>query len=88
MCKKLPSIQNQCQEFIDTYGDAILAILVQQIDPAQVSVFFIYERKVSEACLNCLIIQGVPNDTYLPVEGIIRNVAANSQGIHSRRGAR
>ncbi|EFN88386.1 prosaposin [Harpegnathos saltator] len=36
MCKKLLSIQNKCQEFIDIYGDAIVAILVQQIDPSQV----------------------------------------------------
>ncbi|XP_014467391.1 PREDICTED: prosaposin isoform X2 [Dinoponera quadriceps] len=36
ICRKLPSIGNKCQEFVDTYGDAIVAILVQEIDPAQV----------------------------------------------------
>lgn len=46
MCKKLPGIQNQCKEFIDTYGDAIVAILVQQIDPAQVNVFFAFLLEV------------------------------------------
>lgn len=37
ICKKLPgSIEGECNEFIDTYGDAIVAILVQEIDPAHV----------------------------------------------------
>lgn len=39
VCKKLPeSIENQCTQFVDLYGDAIVAILVQEIDPSQVSV--------------------------------------------------
>lgn len=41
VCKKIPSIENQCQEFLDTYGDAIVAILVQEIDPSQVMYFYI-----------------------------------------------
>lgn len=37
VCKRLPaSIKGECEEFIDTYGDAIVAILVQEIDPAHV----------------------------------------------------
>ncbi|XP_071553220.1 prosaposin isoform X1 [Temnothorax nylanderi] len=37
VCKKIPSsIEGECQEFINTYGDAIVAILVQEIDPSQV----------------------------------------------------
>ncbi|XP_076239363.1 prosaposin isoform X2 [Calliopsis andreniformis] len=37
VCKKLPeSIEGECSEFIDSYGDAIIALLVQEIDPSQV----------------------------------------------------
>lgn len=37
VCQKLPkSEQNNCQEFVNTYGDAVVAILAQQIDPSQV----------------------------------------------------
>lgn len=37
VCKKLPStVQNNCNQFIDTYGDALVAILAQEIDPSQV----------------------------------------------------
>lgn len=37
VCKKLPeSIENQCTQFVDLYGDAIVAILVQEIDPSQI----------------------------------------------------
>nr|XP_003705001.1 PREDICTED: prosaposin [Megachile rotundata]XP_012144582.1 PREDICTED: prosaposin [Megachile rotundata]XP_012144583.1 PREDICTED: prosaposin [Megachile rotundata] len=37
VCKRLPeSIKDQCTEFVDTYGDAVVAILVQEIDPSQV----------------------------------------------------
>ncbi|XP_050459796.1 prosaposin isoform X1 [Cataglyphis hispanica] len=36
ICKKLPSIEGKCQEFVDLYGDAIVAILAQEIDPSQV----------------------------------------------------
>lgn len=37
ICKKLPSIEGKCQEFVDLYGDAIVAILAQEIDPSQVN---------------------------------------------------
>lgn len=37
LCKKVPSpIEGKCEEFVNTYGDAVVAILVQQIDPSQV----------------------------------------------------
>ncbi|XP_029033068.1 prosaposin [Osmia bicornis bicornis] len=37
VCTKLPgSIKDECTEFVDSYGDAIVAILVQEIDPSQV----------------------------------------------------
>lgn len=39
ICIKVPSIEGECQEFIDTYGDAIVAILVQEIDPSQVLLY-------------------------------------------------
>lgn len=42
VCKKLPeSISEQCTQFVDLYGDAIVAILAQEIDPSQVSYKFI-----------------------------------------------
>lgn len=36
ICKKLPSIEGKCEEFIDAYGDAVVAILAQEIDPSQI----------------------------------------------------
>ncbi|XP_017796230.1 PREDICTED: prosaposin [Habropoda laboriosa] len=37
VCKLLPeSVYGQCTEFVDLYGDAIIAILIQEIDPSQV----------------------------------------------------
>lgn len=43
VCKKLPeSISDQCTQFVDLYGDAIVAILAQEIDPSQVSVKIYY----------------------------------------------
>ncbi|XP_043511576.1 prosaposin [Frieseomelitta varia] len=37
VCKKLPeSIADQCTQFVDLYGDAVVAILAQEIDPSQV----------------------------------------------------
>ncbi|XP_043672943.1 prosaposin [Vespula pensylvanica] len=37
ICKKLPnSIENECGQFVDTYGDAVVALLAQEIDPSQV----------------------------------------------------
>ena len=44
VCKKLPeSISEQCTQFVDLYGDAIVAILAQEIDPSQVSVQVYYK---------------------------------------------
>ncbi|XP_076629716.1 prosaposin isoform X2 [Colletes latitarsis] len=37
VCKKLPeSVRGECSEFVDNYGDVIVAILAQEIDPSQV----------------------------------------------------
>lgn len=37
VCVKLPeSMEGECSQFIDVYGDAVIAILVQEIDPAHV----------------------------------------------------
>ncbi|XP_020280351.1 prosaposin [Pseudomyrmex gracilis] len=36
ICKKVPSIKGKCEEFIETYGDAVMAILIQEIDPSEV----------------------------------------------------
>lgn len=36
-CDKLPSTVNEtCVQFVDTYGDAFVAILAQEIDPSTV----------------------------------------------------
>lgn len=45
VCRKLPSsIENDCNQFIDAYGDAVVAILAQEIDPSLVikNCLFIY----------------------------------------------
>lgn len=40
VCTKIPSsIEGECQEFINTYGDAVIAMLVQEIDPSQVLLY-------------------------------------------------
>lgn len=37
VCNKLPtSLKGECSEFVETYGDAVVAILAQEIDPSQV----------------------------------------------------
>lgn len=37
MCDKLPrSVNKECDSFVETYGDAVIAILAQEIDPSQV----------------------------------------------------
>ncbi|CAK9829953.1 PSAP [Anthophora retusa] len=37
VCNNLPgSLKGQCTEFVDVYGDAIVAILAEEIDPSQV----------------------------------------------------
>lgn len=36
-CDYLPgSVEGQCREFVDTYGNAVIALLAQEIDPSQV----------------------------------------------------
>jgi len=40
ICTKIPSsLEGKCEEFVNTYGDAVVAILVQEIDPSQVNIF-------------------------------------------------
>lgn len=37
VCEKLPSsVRSQCHEFVNLYGDAVVALLVQEIDPREV----------------------------------------------------
>lgn len=37
MCTKLPSsIEDECEQFVQTFGDAVVALLAQEIDPSQV----------------------------------------------------
>ena len=36
-CDHLPgAVKGQCREFVDTYGNAFIALLAQEIDPSQV----------------------------------------------------
>jgi len=36
-CDYLPaSVEGQCREFVDTYGNAVIALLAQEIDPSQI----------------------------------------------------
>jgi len=40
MCSKIPSsLEGECKEFVDIYGDAVVAILFQGINPLQVNIF-------------------------------------------------
>lgn len=37
MCDKVrKEFQSECQQFVDMYGDAVIALLIQEIDPSQV----------------------------------------------------
>jgi len=40
ICTKIPSsLEGECKEFVDIYGDAVVALIVQEIDPSQVNIF-------------------------------------------------
>ncbi|OAD53035.1 Proactivator polypeptide [Eufriesea mexicana] len=68
VCKKLPkSIEGQCTQFIDLYADALVAILIQEIDPSKVSEelmkfwanvpakYMLEEKKAKPNCPLCLL---------------------------------
>jgi hypothetical protein len=39
-CDHLPdAVEGQCREFVETYGNAFIALLAQEIDPSLVSYF-------------------------------------------------
>lgn len=67
VCSKLPSsVKNTCDEFIDTYGDAVVAILAQEIDPATViNNFELFSKSIEWDILICFEIAGVSNDSRL-----------------------
>lgn len=81
MCKKLPSIQNGCQEFIDTYGDAIIAILVQEIDPARVNVFFILDVKLTKRNLTARLFKVCPMIHVCPSKELLQMWAQIPKGF-------
>lgn len=67
VCYEMPqSIQVQCTNFIDLYGDAFVAILAQEIDPSQVSqnVFLSFFLEVSN--FNVSFLLGMPQSSHLP----------------------
>lgn len=35
-CQKLPGVKDECEEFVEQYGPMVIALLVQEIDPASV----------------------------------------------------
>jgi len=40
MCTKIPSsFEGECKEFVHIYGDAVVFIIVQGINPSQVNIF-------------------------------------------------
>lgn len=42
ICTKVPSsIEGECEQFVNTYGDVVVALLAQEIDPSQV-MYFLY----------------------------------------------
>jgi len=52
ICAKFPSIENSCEEFVKDYGDAIVAILAQEIDPSQVNIFITFRRLIRNTKYN------------------------------------
>jgi len=47
MCTKIPSsLESECKEFLDIYGDVVVAIIVQGTDPLQVNIFLYFEMLV------------------------------------------
>lgn len=61
-CHKLPkAVQGECQEFVDTYGDAVIALLIQDLDPATICPRFSLctsnaPKKADGKCPLCLFI--------------------------------
>lgn len=60
-CLKLPkSVQGQCQSFVDMYSDAIIALIIQDIDPSEVCPrmgFCVSKRPTAnEKCPLCLFL--------------------------------
>jgi hypothetical protein len=57
-CDYLPtSVEGQCQEFVDTYGNAVIALLAQEIDPSQVSCLE-YRQTVHFSIVTQMVIEG------------------------------
>lgn len=60
-CHKLPNeLQGQCQSFINMYGDAVIALLIQDIDPSEIcpklAVCVRTTSKANEKCPLCLFL--------------------------------
>jgi len=72
MCTKIPSsLEGECEEFVNIYGDAVMAVSVQGIDPSQVNIFLINVESVN-CNLFCVIIQDLSYAQYMPIRSIIK----------------
>jgi hypothetical protein len=57
-CDHLPDVvEGQCREFVETYGNAFIALLAQEIDPSLVSigsmVYIFHIRHCKEEIYKC-----------------------------------
>lgn len=75
-CDYLPSsVEGQCREFVDTYGNAVIALLAQEIDPSQVScldcrqtVHFKIVEAEKKQCVQNIEVRDV-HQTQMAIEG-------------------
>lgn len=61
MCHKVEkSLQDECQQFVETYADAVIALLIQEIDPSEIcprlSVCVQATPTANEKCPLCLFL--------------------------------
>jgi isocitrate dehydrogenase kinase/phosphatase len=75
-CDYLPSaVEGQCRQFVDTYGNAVIALLAQEIDPSQVrcldyrqTVHFKIVETEKKQCVQGIDVRDV-HQTRMAIEG-------------------
>lgn len=86
VCKKLPeSISEQCTQFVDLYGDAIVAILAQEIDPSQVSVQVYYKLFIKYIENFKVLFTGMFIVAFMPRWKINEDVGKYSKEVYAWR---
>lgn len=86
VCMKLPeSISDQCIQFVDLYGDAIVAILAQEIDPSQVSLQVYYKLFIKYIENFKVLFTGLFIVAFMPRWKINENVAKYSKEVYAWR---